>query len=290
VFLVLIVMPSSGQDHGLVPLVVGVALCVAAGVLFASIATSSQFANQLALALSVGGQIGIAIGLGLTGGVRAFLWGMLLVEIVLVIAMSDHFQRFLSALAAVVAWALAMDELLLKDLPGGWAYSERLSLVPQSPDVPWSLVLWVVVWAPVVFAALWLTKNEPAWMAKGWDTFLRPVTHALIASLAIAPLALLPSLFWIALGLGRETSLVSGTSSMIAPWPLLGALLALLGLALAFALRHRPLMGLAVIFALLEISSFYYVLGASLLMKSLVMILLGASLLTISRGLQAVWK
>jgi len=291
VFLVMVVMPSNGRGDSAIFLTVGAVLCVVAGFLFAKIAVRSQFANQLALALSFGGQIGIAVGLGIDGaGVRAALWGMLVVEIIMVFAMRNHFQRFLSTLFAVVAWALAMDELLLRDLPGGWAYSERFSQVPQSPDVFLSVALWLVVWAPVVFGALWLARRESSWMADGRETVLRPVTHGLIASLAIAPLALLPSIFWIALGLGREPSLTSGTSGLIAPWPLLGASLALLGLALAFLLRHRPLMGLAVVFALLEISSFYYVLGASLLMKSLIMILLGAALLGSARGLQAVWK
>ncbi len=290
-FLVMIVMPSNGRGEGAIFLTVGAVLCVAAGFLFATIAVRSQFANQLALALSFGGQIGIGIGLGgAGGGVRAVLWGMLVVEIVMVWAMRNHFQRFLSTLFAVVAWALAMDELLLRDLPGGWAFSGRFSQVPQSPDVPLSVALWLVVWTPVVVGAWWLARNESKWVAAGRETVLRPVTHGLIASLAVAPLALLPSLFWVALGLGREANLTSGANGLIAPWPLLGALLALLGLALAFMLRHRPLMGLAVVFALLEISSFYYVLGASLLTKSFIMILLGAALLGSARGLQAVWK
>jgi hypothetical protein len=289
IFLAVITM-SSGRDHWQTPLILGVLLCVTAGVLFATIAARSLFVSQIALALSFGGQVGIAVGLGMSdGGAKVLLWGMLLVEIALVLAVNNRFHRFLSVLAAVVFWAFAMDELLLKDSPGGWAFSLKSSQAAQGPDVPLSLAVWLLVWTPVIIGAVWLAKNESTWMAQGNEAVLRPVVNGLIAALAMVPLALLPNVFWIALDF-RANSSFSDANSLVAPWPLFGALLALLSLALAFTFRNLPLMGLSVIFALLEISSFYYVLEVSLLMKSLIMILLGAILLGGARTLQAVWR
>jgi len=144
VFLSIVTM-SSGRDRWETPLVLGVLLCVTTGALFATIATKSLFANQIALALSFGGQTGIAVGLGMSdGGAKAVLWGMLLVEIALVFAVNNRYHRFLSTIAAVVAWALAVDELLLKDSPGGWAFSMKFRRPRRAPTYPcpWSFGSW----------------------------------------------------------------------------------------------------------------------------------------------------
>jgi uncharacterized membrane protein len=106
-----------------------------------------------------------------------------------------------------------------------------------------------------------------------------------VAALSVAPLATHPASFWMALGLGSSRELSDGANGVTALWPLLAMFLALLGLALAFAIRNRPLMGLAIIFGLLEISSFYYVLGTTLLMKSMVMAALGVALLAAAHWL-----
>jgi uncharacterized membrane protein len=79
--------------------------------------------------------------------------------------------------------------------------------------------------------------------------------------------------------------LTDGEVAGTALWPFLSILLALLALALAFAVRNRPLMGVAIIFGLLEVSSFYYVLGTTLLVKSIIMLVLGAALLVSARVL-----
>ena len=122
-------------------------------------------------------------------------------------------------------------------------------------------------------------------MAEGRDTLLRPVTHGLIAALAMAPLATHPASFWMALGMGSAHVLTDGAPASTALWPLLSIFLALLSLALAYALRNRPLMGIAIVFALLEVSAFYYVLGTTLLVKSIIMLVLGALLLGSARFL-----
>jgi hypothetical protein len=253
-------------------IVIGVCACIAAVALYATLGARSQFAGQLALAVSFAGQLAIAGGLAEMEGPRTAFWGMLFVEVALVFVMRNRLHRFLSSLGAVIAWALAMHQAIFGDLPWTAAYEPA----PRGFRLLVSLVLWLLVWAPVAFASVWLVRKEAWWMARSRETVLRPITHGLIASLSIAPLALQPSAFWFGLGFHSTRDLEAG---WVALWPLLAALLALLALALAFALRNRPLMGLAIVFALVEVSCFYYTLGTTLLIKSIVMLLLGAGLL-----------
>jgi uncharacterized membrane protein len=251
---------------------IGVIACAAAGALYATVGARTQFAEQFALALSIAGQCAIALGLGEKDGERAVFWGMLVLEIVLVLAMKNRLHRFLSSLGAVSAWAMAMHDAIFGDLP----WSRWYVPAPRGSRLPISILLWLLVWAPVAFGAVWLVKAEASWMARGREKMLRPVTHGLIAALSIAPLASQPSSFWFVLGFHSRSEVDAG---WVALWPLLAALLALLALALGFALRNRPLMGLAILFGLLEVSCFYYVLGTTLLIKSIVMLFLGAGLL-----------
>jgi hypothetical protein len=251
---------------------IGVIGCGGAAGLYATAGSRSQFAAQFALAVSIAGQSAIALGLGERDGERAVFWGMLVLEIVLVLVVKNRLHRFLSSLGVVTAWALAMHDAIFGDLPWSRVYVSA----QQSSQVLVSILLWLLVWAPVAFAAVWLLRTEASWMARGREALLRPVTHGVIAALSIAPLASHPGGFWFVLGLHSRAEVDAG---WVALWPLLAALLALVALALGFALRNRPLMGLAIVFDLLEVSFFYYAWGTTLLVKSIVMLVLGAGLL-----------
>jgi hypothetical protein len=251
---------------------IGFIACAAAAGLYATVGVRLQFAEQFALAMSIAGQCAIALGLGEKEGAPTVFWGMLALEIVLVLVMKNRLHRFLSSLGAVFAWAMAMHHAIFGDAP----WSRWYVPAPQGSQLLVPVLLWLLVWAPVTFAAVWLLRAEASWMARGRETMLRPVSHGLIAALSIAPLASHPSGFWWVLGLHSRREVDAG---WVALWPLLAALLAFLALALGFALRNRPLMGLAILFGLLEVSCFYYALGATLLVKSIVMLLLGAGLL-----------
>lgn len=265
-----------GGDNWILVGVLGACVCLGAAFLYAVVGEASSFGNQFALAMSFAGQVGIAVGLGGTWGERVTIWGMLVVELVLIAAMNNRLQRVLSSLGAVIAWALATHEMLFGELPGVsiWRSSRpeyyQMSLV--------SIALWLVVWAPVAYAAYWLVTNEARWMADGHEKVLRPVTYGVLAGLSIAPLATHPASFWMALGLGSASNITDGSIGSTALWPLLAMFLAVVALALAFMLRNCPLMGVAILFGLLEFSSFYYVLGATLLVKSIIMIVLGVGL------------
>jgi len=269
----------NGRDNWWSILVVGILTCGGAGMLYASVRENSAFGTQFALAMSFAGQIGIAVGLGGMGGLRAALWGMIIAELGLAIVIGNRLHRVLTTAVAIIAWALATHEIIFRELPGasisqGNAYQLSLD----------SIVLWLVIWGPVAYGAFWLVKNEARWIADGRDKLLRPITYGVIASLAIAPLATHPTTFWIGLGLGstRDLTVSYGGTAL---WPLLAMMLAVFALALGFALRNRPLMGVAMVFALLEIGSFYYVLGTTLLVKSIIMILLGAALMASAQWL-----
>jgi uncharacterized membrane protein len=257
---------------------IGAGGCVAAAVLYATIGAKGQFAGQFALAVSFAGQFAIAAGLAEKGRARAAFWGMLVVEIVLILVMKNRLHRFLSTLFAVIAWALAMHEAIFGDFV---RYSTDLEAV-QGYRVLFSVLLWMLVWAPVAFGAIWLVRREASWMARGREATLLPVTNGLIAALSIAPMAMHPTTFWLAL----RVSTAEFEPHWAALWPLLAALLALLPLALAFAVRSNGLMGTAIVFALVEVSCFYYILGTTLLIKSVIMLLLGAVLLLAALGLR----
>jgi uncharacterized membrane protein len=259
-----------------VVLVTGMVACAGAAVVYIAAGEKSAFGSQFALAISLAGQSAMVISIGEMWRPRAAIWAMLVIEIALVLVMRNRLHRILSSLAAVIAWALGTHEILFHELPG---ISWNTSQPGQFQTSVVSILLWFLVWAPVAYGAYCLVAGEARWMADGRETLLRPVTHGLIAALAIAPMATHPASFWMAMGMGSAFLLSDGSLNATALWPLLSIGLALLSLALAFNLRNRPLMGLAIVCSLLEISAFYYVLGTTLLVKSILMLLLGAALL-----------
>ena len=271
-----------GDDNWGALLVLGVLACGGATALYAAISETSSFGSQFALAMSYAGQIAITIGVGGISSVRAAVWATLVVQVALTLLVRNRLHRFLTSLAAVIAWALASHEFLFGEVPGVSFWSSRQETYQMSAV---SVLLWIVVWAPVAYAAWWLVRNEAQWMAEGHETLLRPVTQGLIAGLSIAPLATHPAAFWMSMGVGPSGILKDGSSGVTALWPLLAIVLALLAMALAFTVRNRPLIGLAIVFGLLEVSCFYYVLGTTLLLKSIVMVALGVALMAAARWL-----
>src|ERR1051325_856320 len=267
-----------GRDDWAGILVLGIAGCGGCAAIYALVAGTSIFSTQFALAMSIAGQFGIAIAFGEMGGERVAFWMMMVLELVLTVVVRNRLHRVLTSMGVVVAWALATHELLFGKLPG-----ISISFSAPSPDVynisALSVILWLIVWVPVACAGWWLVTHESQWMAAGNEELLRPVTHGLLAALSIAPLVTHPATFWMALGLGSTHELTDAAPGATALWPLLAMLLAVLAMALAFAIRCRPLIGLAIVFGLLEVSAFYYVLGTTLLVKSIIMVLLGAALL-----------
>jgi len=284
-FLILAVVAGShGRDMWGVVLTLGLMACGGSALVYGAVNEASAFGSQFALAMSIAGQTGIVCGLGGMGGPRVALWGMLAVEVGMIFAVRNRLHRVLVSWLAVVAWALAMHAVLFRDLPGVLIFWGPRG-EPAFDLSAISIAMWFVVWTPVAYAAFWLVQNEAQWMADGRDRLLRPITVGLVAGLAIVPLATHPATFWMALGLRSTRDLTDGSVHATALWPLMAMFLAVLAIALGFALRNRALMGVSILFGLLEIGGFYYILGATLLMKSVIMIVLGVVLLSAAQVL-----
>ena len=255
---------------------IGAVCCGAAALLFWFLGARSQFAAQFALAISVAGQFAMVVGIAEDSGARAASWTMLFVELVLILIMKNRLHRLLSTFGAVLAWALAMHIAMFDDTP----WNPYFVNAPHGMDLFLAILLWLVVWGPVALAAWWLVKREASWIARGREALLGPVMQGLLAALSVAPFASHPSGLWFALGMHSNREVDAG---WLALWPLMAVLLALLALALAFAVRNVALMGLAIVFGLLEVGCFYYSWGPTLLVKSIVMLALGGGLLFAAR-------
>jgi len=230
------------------------------------------FVTQLALALSIAGQCLMVFAMNeharSLGPIAA---SALALQIVLALAMPNPLHRTLSTFFATIAWALTVRFALFGE-PEFW-HGDREVVASLGQ----SLGGWLLAWLPVGAGLLLLMRNEPGWMARGWQPVARPVLTGLIIGLAFATVASQPFESWRWFGAGPAPQ------NWLALWPMLSALAALGGVAAAFALRNRALMGVCVLAALLHVSHFYYALGTSLLLKSLLMFAMGVALLLAAR-------
>jgi Domain of unknown function (DUF4401) len=262
VFVGLLFKPNSSGEA----LSIGLVLIAAAWGLFKA-DRDGAFVAQLALALSVAGQILVLWGCRKVFGSNRFAslaWAALPLQLTLMIVMPNHMHRIMSALFACAAWAMALRFTLF----GESTWSRQVAEMP-SPLL--AITVWLLAWLPVGTLIAWLVRGEAAWMARHWQPIVRPVLTGLITGLAFATVITHPfETFWD--GSARQ-------SGALALWPLLAALASLGALAAAFALRSRALMGACLIAALLHVSHFYYALGTGLLVKSVIMLAMGAAML-----------
>lgn len=262
-------------------LAIGLVLLAAAWVLFA-VDRKAAFTSQLALALSVAGQIAVLFGaygllFKVPDGIAGLAFIALLLQLAMLGAMPNRLHRTMSTLFACIAWALFV-RYGLWDEPG-WRGTGGDTHAHTSLGL--ALAGWAIVWFPVGGGLYALIRREPAWMVAGWQAIIRPVSIGLIAGLAVATLLSYPLelyFFWIADAQHQENAL--------ALWPLLSALAALGAMAAAFALGSRGLVAVCIVAALLHMSYFYYVMGTSLLVKSATMLLLGALLMGAARHMK----
>ena len=235
------------------------------------------FASQLALALSVAGQLMLVFGVHgvlFKGSERiasiAFI--ALVLELALIAAISNPVHRTMSTLFACFAWALFVRYGLWDaprfDLFGGGAR--------PGPPIGLALLGWAIAWLPVGVALHQAIRKEPSWMAAGRQALMRPVCIGLIVGLAVATLVSYP------LDAFNGSGSPHPARNGLALWPLLSAFAALGALAAAVALGSRGLMVVSIVAALLHGSHFYYTIGISLLAKSVTMLLLGAALLGVA--------
>lgn len=243
----------------------GAVLLVAAyGLYFAG--RGGSFLEQLALALSIAGQIGLSIAAAeATESAAATAGLMAILQLVLLFVLPNHFAKTLAAFFACVAWALTL-RLGWWDRSLFGARGEAVALAP-------AVLGWVAIWAPVIAATEWLVRRESDWLATNLRRFARPALSGAIGALTLAT--------WLSEPFGNMPLLSSNfdAPNWLALWPLLGTGTALYAAACAFRLRSRSLLGLAIAGGLLHAMQFYYVLGTTLVVKSAVMVGVGTVLL-----------
>lgn len=259
VFVYLLFEPDSAPELGLA----GSLLVTAAYGLYRADRSGSFFA-QLALALSIAGQIALCASFGTaTESVAATAAITAVVQVGLLFVMPNVLARVLAAFFACIAWALTVrfawyDRSWLDS--GG----ESVALVP-------ALLGWIAIWAPLAVAAEWLVRREREWLATPLRGIARAASSGIIAALAVGTFASEP---FASLPFAR-----AGVGNWLALWPLLGTAAAAYAAACAVRFRSRTLLGLAIAGALLHALQFYFVLGVGLPVKSAIMAAVGAALL-----------
>jgi hypothetical protein len=253
----------------------GVPLLLAAWGLF-RIDRDGAFLPQLALALSIAGQVAVVITIFETlfkhpqsPAGPAFV--AMLLQLALIPLMPNRLHRAMSTLFACAAWAVFLRYAMFDQPNHSFGFDATVPLLQ-------ALAAWAITWLPVGGILYSIVRNEEKWMAKGRQEVVRPVATGLIVGLAIATLLSSPLEAFQLFGSQRS-------SGWFALWPLLCAIAAMGGVVAAFALGKRGLAAVCIVAALADLSHFYYAMGASLLVKSVIMMALGATLLAVAHRL-----
>jgi hypothetical protein len=250
-----------------------VLLLVAWGLYMAS--RAMVFLDQLALALSIAGQFGVAVFFfDKLRDALPIVTALLGLQLALFVLMNDRIARTIAAFFASIAWVFVV-RFALRPGQGETIFfdSNPAFTLPRFGD--WTLPIeWLLTWAPLVALLLWLMRTESRWMARAAADFARPAITGLLLGLAFG-------------GIGAEpfASLAIGVDEIglqfhwYALFPLLSIGLALFAAYCAFKLRSSALTGVAIVAALTYLGRFYYLYGTTLTWKSVIMLFTGVGLL-----------
>jgi hypothetical protein len=265
-FVYLLLEPDTAPELGLT----GSILVTAAYGLYRA-DRSGSFLAQLALALSIAGQIALCASFAVaTESVAATAAITVAVQLGLLLVMPNALARVLAAFFACIAWAITVR---FAWWDRSWLDSGDLS-VALGP----ALLGWLAIWAPIVTAAEWLVRRERDWLATPLRSIARAASSGVVAALAVGTWASEP---FASLPFAR-----AGLSNWLALWPLLGTAAAAYAAFCAVRFRSRALLGLAIAGGLLHALQFYFVLGVGLLAKAAIMAGVGAALLAAAWMLQ----
>jgi hypothetical protein len=275
IFLLLFIALAFKPDTtgGLVAL--GVILLGAAWGLYQA-ARDAVFLDQLALAISIAGQIALAWGILKDAhsalAISATLFGM---QVLVALVMPNKTARVIATVFACIAWVYLV-RLLLRPGPG----DEMFFGEGPGHDAPmfgaWPILAgWLLTWIPLSALAAWLIARESVWMASGLRSLLRPALTGVLVALSFGLALVDPCQLFVG-GIHAH----GGRMSWWALLPLSSIGLALFAGWCAFRLRSSGLSGVAILGALLQMSRFYYLYGTTLMWKSTLMLALGASMLT----------
>lgn len=268
-------------DSGVTIFIIGVLLLGAAWMMYRA-DRALVFLDQFALALSIAGQFAVAWAV-LRDAHSAFVMSgtVLLLQWVVFALMPNRAARTLAALFAGIAWTYTVHFALH---PGSsesffWQFDRE----PVRTGFGWSLIQWLLTWAPLLGLAGYLTASETRWMASRRRVLARPLLTGLLIGLALGGLAAYP-FNWLAFG-SEAIGIELNWYSLFA---LLGIAMAVFAAYCAFRLRNPAIVGFAVAAALLHLVKFYFLYGTSLTWKAVIMgclgvVLVGAGLLTQAR-------
>jgi hypothetical protein len=237
-----------------------------------------MFLDQLALAISIAGQVAVAWGLlkNVDSG-QAAAFTLLALQLVVLVAMPNATARILATLFATIAWVYLLRFVWRPDaneevfFEGGVGRHGLGSLFGG----------WFLTWAPLVALSIWLIRREPRWMASGIREFARPVLTGLLLGVAIGGVVGEP-LLWLVVGV-QGMGMDFGWAAL---FPLLSLGLSLLTTYGGFRLRSPGLLGFGIVVALLHMARFYYMYGSTLLLKSVIMLGVGIALLALGAWLK----
>jgi hypothetical protein len=233
------------------------------------------FLDQLALAISIAGQIAVAASVlkdhfsALGASVTA-----LGLQLFVLLIMPNRIARTLAALFATTAWVYAVRFFVRPDTIEKRVLRRTILGCVRYVGA-WTLpVGWLLTWIPLLALAAWLILREPQWMASKARAIARPLLTGLLLGLSIGAIVAEP--FTVVI-LG--TDLWGRGIDWLAIFPLLSIALALVAAYGAFRVRSSGLLGFAIFAALLHLARFYYLYGTTLMWKSVIMLCAGAALL-----------
>jgi hypothetical protein len=239
----------------------------------------ATFLDQLALALSIAGQIAVAWAmLEHVRSALAIAATLLLIQLAVFAIMPNKTARTLAALFAIIAWVFAVRFAIQ---PGSGDEDFFRVADGHSRSVGVVVFTWLVTWLPLIALCRWLTLRENIWMAQSARAHARPLLTGTLIGISIGGIATEP---FMTLALGIDA--IGIDVGWLALFPLLSIALAMFAGWCAFQVRSAGLAGFAAFASLLHLSRFYYLYGTSLTWKALIMLCLGAILLGVGVWLQ----
>ena len=255
-------------------LVIGlILLAVAWGLYFASRAL--VFIDQLALALSIAGQLAI-------GGYFVDRFdealpvtaAILVMQLVVFAVMPDRIARTIAAFFACVAWVFVV-RFWLRPGQGEDMFFDGKPHFTLPMFGAWTLPIeWLLTCIPLIALLVGLMRTETRWMSSAASAFARPAITGLLLALALGGVGAEPVSV---LAFGTEA--IGREFTWWALFPLLSIVLAMVAAFCAFRLRSTGLLGVAIFAALAHLARFYHLYGTTLMWKSFIMLVAGAVLL-----------
>jgi hypothetical protein len=270
VFVGLVFKPESGP----VIFALGAFLLAAAWFLYYA-DRHGAFLDQLALAISIAGQVAVAASIlkDNYSGLNMSVTGLVL-QIAVLFVMPNKLARTLAALFATIAWIYTVRFLVQPGNAEEVFFGERSlgdAALLSARSLP---IAWLLTWLPLLALAAWLILREPQWMASSVRRLARPMLTGVLLGLSCGTIAAEP---FAVLILGTEGW--GRGIDWLAIFPLLSISLALFSAYGAFRIRNSGLLGFAVFASLVHLARFYYLYGTTLMWKSLIMLVVGAALL-----------